>query len=476
MRQVLIWRGQIMVENVPAPLVYLMNTSFMRIFRAWLTRYIAEKPSLMTDLNVRLANGVFWSLAGSIALQGLTLLAAIPIARLLGKEGFGELGIIQSTIMTFAFFSGPSLGQTTTKYIAELHFKDAERVGRIIGLTYVVGVAVSALLALLLYVAAPFLATRALNAPSLSSSLEVAALVLFLTGINGAQLGILSGYEAFRSIAMINFLRGLVTPPIMVLGAYFGGVKGVVIALAAIMLITLLKTHRTVKSLVQKHSVTIRYRSAAQEWRILPAFYIPTVLSGIVSWPATWIANAFLVNQPNGYAEMGIFNAANQWRMAVQFLPTIVGQPTLPILSNLYGKNASRDFHRMLRVNLLLAVAVALIPALFIAAASRFIMQAYGGGFSQGASVLIVLVLTTVLSTPSAVIGTAISSVGKRWQAAGLNFIWAASFLGASLALVHYGAIGLAVAYLLSYLIHLLVVGVYALFVLRPMLGMEDPL
>jgi len=447
-----------------------MKKAFINIFRGWFNRFTAEKSSALTGLNARLANGIFWSFTGSIALQGLTLLAAIPVARLLGTNGFGELGIIQSTIVTFAFFSGSSLGETATKYIAELRLQDTARVGSIVRLTSLVGVAISAMLALFLYVAAPFLATRALNAPSLSSSLQIAALVLFLSGINGAQVGILSGYEAFHSIALINFLRGVVTPPIMVAGAYLGGLKGVVLGLAAIWLITVLKTHATVRSLTQKYGVPVRYRDATREWRILPTFYIPTVLSGIVTLPVMWIANALLVNQPNGYVEMGIFNAANQWRIAVQFLPSIVAQPVLPMLSNLYGENALHDFRKVLRINLALAFLTALVPSLLIAVASREIMRAYGPGFSQGGQVLIVLVLTTVLSASIAVIGTAISSLGRRWHATGLNFIWAVAFLVASVMLVRHGAIGLSLAYLISYLIHLSTVGAYAFLILRPSL------
>jgi len=442
----------------------------MSAIRGWFNRSVVKKPSVMTELNVRLANGVFWSFAGSIAYQGLALLATIPVARLLGSTGYGELGIIQSTLMTFMIFSGPSLGQTATKYVAELRGKDPERVERIIGLTSIVGLVISALLGLVLYTAAPYLAARALHAPHLSTALRLAALTLIFKGVNGAQLGVLGGYEAFDSIAKINFLSGLLMLPILTIGAYLGGVKGAVVALALVSFFTVLVTEKSMRGVTEQEGIAILYRNSLREWRVLPVFYFPTVLSGLIVLPVTWVANALLVNQARGYVEMGIFNVANQWRTAVQFLPAIIAQPVLPLLSNLYGENAIVDFKRVLRMNLILALASSFVSAIVIIIAAKWIMQVYGAGFSRGAAVLSVMVLTTVFSSTAAVIGTAISSVGKRWHATALNLMWAVAFLVASLLLVSHGAIGLAIAYLTSYILHFCIVGAYALLFLHRML------
>jgi len=440
-----------------------MNTALIRVFRTYFNLFVVPGPSPKDKVNVRLVKGIFWSFAGSIAYQGLALLATIPVAHLLGSAGYGELGIIQSTVTTFAIFSGPSLGQTATKYIAEFRRKDPEKVGRIIGLTSTVGLVTSTLLGLVLYTAAPHLAVRALNAPQLSTALRLTALTLIFKGINGVQLGILAGYEAFQSIAKINFISGLLMLPILTIGAYFGGVKGTVVALAMVSLLTVLITEKSVRGVAEQAGVATLYRSSLQEWRVLPVFYLPTVLSGLVVLPVLWVANALLVNQAGGYVEMGIFNVANQWRTAVQFFPAIIAQPVLPLLSNLYGKNAIFDFKRVLRMNLILVVATSFVPAIFIMATAKWIMQIYGSAFAQGAEVLGVMVLTTVFSSTASVIGTAISSVGRRWYGTALNFLWASTFVISTLMLVRYGAIGLAFAYLISYITHAITSTLYIL-------------
>jgi hypothetical protein len=47
-------------------------------------------------------------------------------------------------------------------------------------------------------------------------------------------------------------------------------------------------------------------------------------MSGATVTPKTWAANASLVNQPNGYAELGLFNTANQFRMIILYIPNIL--------------------------------------------------------------------------------------------------------------------------------------------------------
>jgi O-antigen/teichoic acid export membrane protein len=447
-----------------------MNTLLIRVFQTCFNRFVVPSLSQIDKINVRLANGIFWSFIGSITYQGLTLLATIPVARLLGPSGYGELGIIQSTLMTFMVFSGLSLGQTATKYVAELRGRDPERVGRIIGLTSTVGLVISALLGLVLYTTAPYLLAHVLHAPHLSIALRLAALVLIFKGVNGAQLGVLAGYEAFDSIAKINFLSGVLMLPILTIGACLGGVNGAVVSLAVVSFFTVLITEKFVRGVTEQEGIAILYRNSLREWHVLPVFYLPTVLSGLIVLPVTWVANALLVNQAGGYVEMGIFNVANQWRTAMQFLPAIIAQPVLPILSSLYGENAIGDFKRVLRMNLILALTSSFVPAIVIIIAAKWIMQMYGPDFLQGATVLSIMVLTTVFSSTAAVIGTAISSVGKRWHATALNLMWAVTFLVASLLLVSHGAIGLAIAYLTSYILHFCIVGAYALLFLHRIL------
>ena len=61
----------------------------------------------------------FWAVVGNGSGYGLLLLAGIIIARLLGKDLYGEYGFIKTTMFQFAAFATLGLGYTATKFIAQ---------------------------------------------------------------------------------------------------------------------------------------------------------------------------------------------------------------------------------------------------------------------------------------------------------------------------------------------------------------------
>ena len=62
-----------------------------------------------------------------------------------------------------------------------------------------------------------------------------------------------------------------------------------------------------------------------------------------------------------------------------------------------------------------------------------------------------------MISSTAAVIGQAIASLGRMWWGFNLNTVWALMLLSCAVLLVpRYGALGLATAFLASYLVHAL--------------------
>ena len=92
------------------------------------------------------------------------LVAFMFIARMLGKEAFGEPGIIRSTVGVFGTLAGFGLGLTATKHIAEFRRCNPERAGRLLALSNLLAIATSALMGLALLILAPWLAAETLHA------------------------------------------------------------------------------------------------------------------------------------------------------------------------------------------------------------------------------------------------------------------------------------------------------------------------
>jgi O-antigen/teichoic acid export membrane protein len=388
-------------------------------------------------------------------------MASIFVARVLGKVSFGELGIVQSSVSLFGTFAGFGLGLTATKHIAEFRTTDQAKVGRVIGLSSVVSWITGAVAAALLFILAPWLATHTLAAPHLSSLLRIASLLLLLSAINGAQTGALAGFEAFRRIARINLIAGLTAFPLMVGGACWRGLEGAVFGLVANQTVNCILSHCALRRETCRTGIVVNYGGSEKERDILWSFSLPAVLSGIMVGPANWLCNALIVNQPNGYGEMGIFAAANQWRNAILFLPSMLASVCLPMLANLRKAPDRQSYRKILRMNLTLSFLSTLAVAVPVSAFGRTIMAGYGSSFVSGSTVLVILCGVSVIGASLNVIGQTIASEGRMWFGFVLNAVWAAILLAACFVLRERGAIGLALANLAAYSVHLITVSVY---------------
>jgi O-antigen/teichoic acid export membrane protein len=417
------------------------------------------------SLKFRYTRGAFWSLMSLVAAQGSSLITAILIARILGKENFGVIGILISTLGTLGTFAGVGLGTTVTKYIAEYRKTYPERAGRIIGFTLVAGYAMGIIVSLVLFCFSEPLASSLFNSPGLAPYLRIACGVLLFNTINGIQLGALSGFEDFKSIAMLNlFVNGILSFVLTVLGAYLWGLSGTIWGMVIVAMAMAIASRYVLRRKCKQSNIKIDYSGIKSELSILYGFSIPSFLSGIVVSSATWLGGIMLVNQSNGYAEMGVFNAANQWRSAVLFIPGILSQVSIPLLCNLYGEKRIGEYKRLVSVNLSAIFVLSSIIALPLILFSKPIMSFYGSGYSEKYTVLVIVALTTVLSSLGSAISPILISLGKLWQGFFINVIWALCFITLSSIQVQEGSVGLATSYFWSYMLHIFILTIYLIY------------
>jgi len=427
--------------NVPAFAV----SYFLKIAAPFLDRYGDS------SLYSRLAKGAFWSLAGTVISRGLALLSSIVIARVLGKFEFGELGVIQSTIGMFSVFAGLGMGLTATKYIAEFRKTDAARAGRIIGLSSLVSWGSGGIMSLCLAISSPWLATHTLGAPGLSKPLMMSSLLLLLGSINGAQSGVFAGFEAFKRLAQINSVSGLATFIFMIVGVSLGGVDGAVIGLVLSQAFNCFLNFLGLRKEARDSRVPLGYKDCQREWNVLWKFSLPAVLSGLMIGPVNWICNAILVNQPDGYAQMGIFNAANQWFWVLLFLPSILGQAALPLLSEKHALNDVGETRRILYFSVKLNGLVTLPLVLFGSFASYHIMSFYGRDFADAWPTLVLVLVTAGIIAILTPVGQVLAASGRMWLQGAMNLGWAFCFVLCTWLLIEWGSLGIATARLIAY-------------------------
>ncbi len=406
-------------------------------------------------------------MAGAVISRGLMMVASILVARMLGKAGFGELGMIRSTVGMFGVFAGFGLGLTATKHVAEFRESDPERAGRIIGFSGVFALATGGLMALGLYLFAPWLAEHTINAPHLEGVLRIGALILFINALNGAQSGALAGFEAFKSIAFVNLFVGLISFPILIGGAYLGGLTGAVWGLAINLGVNWLLNHLALRKESLRCGVSLTFQGWQQELPVLWRFSLPAVVSGAMVGPVLWVCKSMLANQPGGYAELGAIAIAESWRVMLFFVCGMISQASFPVLSQLYSEGNRDAFKKTLFAQFCINGMIVSMGAIVVIVFSDRIVQLYGIGYCNTSLTLKLIALGAVPMQLATVAGMVNKCVGNIWWGVLLNSLWAVAYIISTVLLVHHGAVGLASANVIAYCFHFVFTAIYMIWVFR---------
>lgn len=406
-----------------------------------------------SQLAKRIAGGAFWSIFGTASAKGIVLISGIVCANILGKTGYGELGIVRSTINLFIVFGTAGLGITTTKFIAQYKQNNTTKVESVIGITTLFSLIMATIITLSVFIHANYIADNTLKNSALVTSIRFGALILFATILNGVYSGINSGFEKFRYIAINTLIASIIEAVLIIVGAYYWGINGAIVGFGiGVSSLTLLNYFTARKALRRIKGRISFFKIKKEDLSILYKFSIPAALSSFLVAPAYWVARTLLIRFKD-YGELGIFEAAEQWRVIILFIPSALSNIILPILSS-YTDN-KQGYKKALNINLLLNVSVAFVFAIIISAFSSVIMRTYGNGFDN-ITPLILLAFSTVFSSFASVVGVSIVSRGKMWTSLAFNSSWGCMFVGFTYLFLRmgYGASGVAFALLLSYLIH----------------------
>jgi O-antigen/teichoic acid export membrane protein len=429
-----------------------MPESIINSVQYWIGRKQAAILPAGT-LRARFVLGTFWALAGTLISQGLMVAASILVARWLGRAKYGEIGVVRSTVGVFGLFVGLGLGLTATKYIAELKSQDPARAGRIAALTLSVATISGLIVTAVLVLLSPWLAAHTLASPAVAVPLQLGAGLLFFGELSGVQVCILSGLEAFGALAWIGLWAGLLSFPIILTLTRLGGVNGAVLGLVASPVANCLLNGIALRREMAKAGITISYSGFWGERSVLWRFSLPAFLAAAVVTPVSWVCNAMLVNNRNGYAQMGLFSAADQWRLLVLFLPGIITRVVLPILSSYSSEPLDRTsrFSSTLEAGFAVGILVAFPLITALSFGSSLVVRTYGADFAGMRYALSGLLYAGGLLAIGTPIGPAVQAKGGMWSAFINNFGWALLLLGFFHFLRDRGAWGLSLAYAASY-------------------------
>lgn len=301
---------------------------------------------LLVNLNRRIVTNTFWSLAGEVLAKGSVFLSFIAVARILGKAGYGEFGILRTTITMFAIFGGMGLGLTANKYISQNRDEGKIYSGQIVGLTSIIAALSGLAISAIIFFGAHFISLNILNSPQIENELKIASVILFLSAFNGSQIGTLQGLEAYRKLAFASLFQGLSALPLFIAGTFYWGLKGAMFAYAVNIALYTIILQVIVKKELKKQGIKIRYKGINSLFSIVLKFSLPAALGGMVISPFKWFSEALLVKH-NGFSELGIFQAAIVVTSLLISISSTLNAPLISIASNTTSSDKSNKMQVM---------------------------------------------------------------------------------------------------------------------------------
>ena len=334
----------------------------------------------------RLAKNTAYSLGGSISSQGSAMLAAIAAANLLGATQFGYLALIQSTALMMGSFGELGLSLTATKFVGQFRTSDPMRAGRLISTSLRITVVLGFVMALIMIAVAPYILANASG--RFSAEIIAACGLLIFEMLNRVQIGALAGLEAFDCIARIQLFRGALTLPFVAAGAFLAGIPGTILAFSSSSLGTFLWGQRLLRSKCRANRIPLKQPTSLEHGVLGTSFSI--WLSTLLTTGSGWAVAVLLSKQPSGLTELGIYNAADKWKTALLFLPNLLFQVNLTMLSHFRAENDYPACRRTIAAGLASTIMITGLAGVAVCFLAPFLMSWYGRDFSGSSSVLVI--------------------------------------------------------------------------------------
>ena len=369
--------------------------------------------------NENLFKDSFWALTGSVASRGLGLFAAIIIARILGKDVYGEFGIIRNTLLSVAIFSTFGLGYTATKFISEYKKEKKEHIKSINKYINKITLVTSLIMAFILFISSDFISSTLLNASHLASSLKIVSFWVVFNALTTTQIGVLAGFNEFKRMAKINTIVGVFTFFLSVVFTFYFLLKGALIALLISQILNWYLNFRLVSELTNQFPSIEKYKE--QIFINIIKFSAPVALQEALYSITSW-CNYLLLIKYTTYGEMGLYSAANQWSGVILFIPGILRNVILSHMSN-SGDDIhryNRILHKMLKINFFSTI----IPVLIIFIFSNIITSFYGDNFDGLNAILNISIFSTIFISLSNVYVQAYMSKGYNWPMFWMKFFY----------------------------------------------------
>lgn len=350
----------------------------------------------------------FWMLLGSALGKGLGVIGGIFIANILGKDLYGEYGLLRNTLLLIAIFSTMGLGYTSTVFVARYYNHNLSILKLLIKKLIRITFYFSFIVAIITFIFSSKLAVY-LEDPNLESGLKYLSLIIIFNALTTTQVGVLSGFKVFKDIAIVNILSGTINFTLSVGLTYKFGFNGAVIALLLSQILNFLLNkialHKQFKNIPDSYNETIHLEEILKS-------SLPIALQEMSVSVMHWSTSILLLKLTN-YGEVGLYSASTQWSTIILFIPVVLRNVTLSHLSS--AKNNLKKRNRIIYSMLILYVICTFTPSTFVYIFSENIVSVYDVSFNGLKYVLVLACYSTVFNSIYNVFSSEFIASGRNW-------------------------------------------------------------
>lgn len=392
---------------------------------------------------------LFWGTLAGVFSQGLNFIANILIARLLGEQLLGEYTLFVSANAGLHTFGVIGLNVISTVLVAK-YIHDKQKIGKIIPAIYIIVCSASILISfigLILH----YLPIHFKIWETSSIIITLLAATWFLTSaIDLVQIAILLGFKAFKDVAKVSLLKGIIAIAVIYILIEKFGVYGGILGNAISFLLSLACNYYYIKKNCRLQGITFNWKGIKDCFPEIFKLSMPIFGAAIFVAPAQWFVNYIIYNSNSGDIALSIFSIAYQWLVLIQFFPLQISKVALPILTSQLG---SQDYKKTERIGLLFSISISIIIVILSYIFTRFIIQdLYHFDYSSAKNVFEIILLTGLFSTTNLYLGQTIIASGHIWGRTLADAIIAITLIISTLLIYKHDIIlALPISYLISF-------------------------
>jgi lipopolysaccharide exporter len=417
-----------------------------------------------SDIGRRYVEAAVHSGVGGVISRILQGFTPIILARYLGPKEYGVYALVLSLVGVVAGVS--HLGQNTAlqKFLPEYSIKNPSRGGAILADTIILVSGALAVFCTTFFLAAGWIASAIYHEPSLTRVFQFSALLVLALSLFNLASSATAGLQDFRAYSRAMVVRSTAYLGLGWLGVWLLGLYGALLGqLLASALGLILLTTTALRLGCRQFPSAVRPQFSGEILKEIFSFAFPALLAGLLVSPAYWWANTLLARQA-GFEEVGLFGVAFALAQMIMFVPSNLSVPAVSFMSEAHTAAGHVQFNKLVTANLRLMWAMTLPICLVCAVSSETLVRSlFGTHFTGSTRIVPWMVFTALCIVVNSQISAAISSLGRMWHALGLNALWLTLFCPLVWHLApHYGALGLAIAFFISYVLFTLVVCAYS--------------